>query len=388
MKTIAKITSTALACALTAAAVSCTGKSASAPLTKSGLDPEKFAMERDGKPVALYTLTNPSGMEACITNFGGRLVSLMVPDAKGGMRDVVVGFDSIADYLPENHTSDFGASIGRYANRIGHGILALDGDTIQLPTNNFGHTLHGGPDGWQYKVYDAEQPNDSTLVLKITSPDGDNSFPGTVNATVTYTLRADNALDIAYEATTDRPTVINMTNHSYFNLSGDFSKPVNDHVLMIAAASYTPTDTTYMTTGEIAPVADTPMDFTSPKAVGTDIDNFEFAQIRGANGFDHNWVLDAAGCVDSVAIVLSEPESGIVMEVLTSEPGVQFYSGNFLDGTLTGKGGRTIAPRGGLCLETQHYPDSPNKPEWPSVRLDPGQTYTSRCIYRFSTAAE
>lgn len=368
--------------AIAAIAVSC--QPAGNGLTKSGLDPEKFKSEANGKPTALYTLTNENGMEACITNYGGRIVSLMVPCSDGALRDVVLGFDSIQAYFPENNQTDFCASIGRYANRIDHGRLPIDGDTIQLPVNNFGHCLHGGPTGWQYQVYEATQPDDTTLVLTMHSPDGDNNFPGNVTATVTYTLRSDNSLAIDYSATTDAPTVINMTNHAYFCLSGDPERTVADDVLQINAAAYTPVDSTYMTTGEILPVAGTPMDFTTPKPVGRDYALFDFDQVRNGNGFDHNWVLATEGDITLPAAVLTSPESGVTLTVYTTEPGIQFYSGNFLDGTIRGKGGKTYVQHAGLCLETQHYPDSPNKPEWPSTMLRPGETYESHTVFAFS----
>ena len=368
--------------AIAAIAASC--QPAGNGLTKSGLDPEKFKSEANGKPTALYTLTNENGMEACITNYGGRIVSLMVPCSDGALRDVVLGFDSIQAYFPENNQTDFCASIGRYANRIDHGRLPIDGDTIQLPVNNFGHCLHGGPTGWQYQVYEATQPDDTTLVLTMHSPDGDNNFPGNVTATVTYTLRSDNSLAIDYSATTDAPTVINMTNHAYFCLSGDPERTVADGVLQINAAAYTPVDSTYMTTGEILPVAGTPMDFTTPKPVGRDYALFDFDQVRNGNGFDHNWVLATEGDITLPAAVLTSPESGVTLTVYTTEPGIQFYSGNFLDGTIRGKGGKTYVQHAGLCLETQHYPDSPNKPEWPSTMLRPGETYESHTVFAFS----
>ena len=324
-------------------------------------------------------------MEVCVTNFGGRIVSVMVPDRNGDFKDVVLGFDSVQAYFPENNLSDFGASIGRYANRINQGRIVIDGDTIQLPQNNFGHCLHGGPAGWQYKVYAAEQPNDSTVVLTMDSPDGDSNFPGNVKAQVTYTLKADNAIDIAYKATTDKPTIINMTNHSYFNLNGDPTQPITDNVLSINAKRYTPVDSTYMTTGEILEVKDTPMDFTVAKVVGDDIDKFDFVQLKNGNGYDHNWVLDTDRDDSQVAATLYSPATGIQLEVLTDEPGIQVYSGNFLDGTVTGKHGIAYQQRTGICLETQKYPDTPNKPEWPSALLKPGETYTSHCVFRFST---
>lgn len=358
-------------------------KNAEPQLTDSGLNPADFVTEFEGKTTGLYPLKNANGMEVCITNFGGRIVSIMAPDRDGKFHDVVLGFDSISDYLPQNHASDFGAAIGRYANRINQGKIVLDGDTIQLPKNNFGHCLHGGPKGWQYKVYDVTEANDSSVTLTILSPDGDNNFPGNLTATVKYTLTPDNALDIAYSATTDKKTVINMTNHSYFNLNGDPSKPITDNILYVYADNYTPVDSTYMTTGEIVAVAGTPMDFTTPKPVGQDIANFEFVQLKNGNGYDHNWVLNTAGDDTQVAARLVSPETGISLEVLTDEPGIQVYSGNFLDGTVTGKKGKVYNQRAGICLETQHYPDSPNKPEWPSVVLEPGQTYNSHCVFKF-----
>ena len=366
---------------LTALLASCSQQPQS-NLTVSGLDPENFVSEVNGKPTSLFTIKNANGMEVCITNFGGRIVSIMVPDKNDSLRDVVLGFDSIADYV--NKPSDFGAAIGRYANRINKGILAIDGDTIQLPTNNFGHCLHGGPQGWQYKVYEGQLVNDSVITMTMHSPDGDQNFPGAVTAKVTYTLTSDNALDIKYEATTDKKTVINMTNHSYFNLSGNPAQPATDHVLYVNADTYTPVDSTYMTTGEILPVKGTPMDFTTPKAVGQDIDKFEFEQVKNGNGYDHNWVLNTNGDITQLAAKLTSPESGISLEVYTNEPGIQVYSGNFLDGTLSGKKGIVYNQRASVCLETQHYPDSPNKPEWPSVILEPGQTYQSECIFKFT----
>ncbi|MEZ3576579.1 MAG: galactose mutarotase, partial [Muribaculaceae bacterium] len=336
---------------------------------------------------ALYTLTNASGMEVCITNFGGRVVSVMVPDRDGNYRDVVLGFDSIEAYFPEVNKSDFGAAIGRYANRINQGTFVLDGDTVSLPKNNFGHSLHGGTDmgtlGWQYRVYTASQLNDSTLELTLTDADGNNGYPGTVEAKVVYSLTADNTLDIDYTATTDKPTVINMTNHSYWNLGGDASQDILGHELTVNADNYTPVDSTFMTTGEIAPVAGTPFDFTTSKAIGRDIaaDN---EQLRNGNGYDHNWVLNTKGNDSLAAVELFNPANGINLTVYTNEPGIQIYTGNFLDGTATGKGGTVYNQRAAVCLETQKYPDTPNKPEWPSATLRPGETYHSHCAYHFS----
>lgn len=351
--------------------------------TLSGLNPKKFQAEVNGKQANLYTLKNENGMEVCVTNFGGRIVSILVPDKNGKMQDVVLGFDSLADY--RNIPSDFGASIGRYANRINQGRIVIDGDTVQLPLNNFGHCLHGGPEGWQYQMYDANLIDGSTLELIHFSPDGDQNFPGNMTAKVIYHLTDDNAIDIRYQATTDKKTVINMTNHSYFNLSGNPAEAATDHILYINADNYTPVDSTFMTTGEIAAVAGTPMDFTQPKAVGKEINNYEFVQLKNGNGYDHNWVLNTKEDLNTVAARLSSPASGIVLEVYTDEPGIQVYTGNFLDGTVKGKKGIVYNQRASVCLETQHYPDSPNKPEWPSAYLEPGQAYTSHCIFKFST---
>ncbi|HAZ57486.1 MAG: aldose epimerase family protein [Bacteroides graminisolvens] len=350
--------------------------------TLSGLDPKAFETKVNDHSVNLYTLKNKNGMEVCITNFGGRIVSVMVPDKNGNMKDVVLGFDSIADYV--NIPSDFGASIGRYANRIKDGKIVIDGDTIQLPQNNFGHCLHGGPKGWQYQVYEAKQIDGTKLELVRQSPDGDENFPGNVTAKVTYTLTDDNSIDISYEATTDKKTVINMTNHSYFNLSGDAQKPITDHLLYVNADKFTPVDSTFMTTGEILDVKGTPMDFTVAKTVGQDIDKYEYDQLKNGNGYDHNWVLNTNGDIKQVAARLTSPVSGITLEVYTDEPGIQVYSGNFLDGTVKGKKSIVYNQRAAICLETQHYPDSPNKPEWPSVLLEPGKTYRSHCIFKFT----
>jgi aldose 1-epimerase len=305
----------------------------------------------------------------------------MVPDREGKMRDVVLGFSNIDDYI--NIPSDFGAAIGRYANRIANGRFTIDEQTTELPQNNNGHTLHGGPGGWHTKVFGANQTSPASLELTLVSPDGDQSFPGNVTAKVTYTLTDDNAIDIKYSAVTDRPTVINMTNHSYFNLSGDPATLATGQILYVNADGFTPADATLIPTGEIAPVAGTPMDFTAPKLIGRDIDATDFEQIKLGGGYDHNYVLNTAGDISQPAARLESPASGIAMEVYTNEPGIQVYSGNFLDGTVTGKGGVAYKRRAAVCLETQHYPDSPNRPDWPSVVLRPGETYHSECVYKF-----
>lgn len=349
----------------------------------SGLNPNNFKAEKDGQKTGLYVLKNDKGMEVCVTNFGGRVVSIMVPDKEGVLRDVVLGFDNVADYM--EIPSDFGASIGRFANRIAQGSFTLDGKVYELPKNNFGHCLHGGPNGWQYKIYEVENVTDNSITLVMHSPDRDESFPGKVTTKVTYTVTPENALEIDYRATSDQPTIINMTNHSYFNLSGNPLNLVLDHVLYINASSYTPVGRTLIPTGEMLTVAGTPMDFTIPKAIGTDIDNTEYEQIMFGNGYDHNWVLDTKGDKSVVAATLYSPVSGIKMDVYTDEPGIQVYSGNFLNGTVKGKNGITYQKRAAVCLETQHYPDSPNRPEWPTVVLRPGETYKSHCTYKFST---
>ncbi len=350
-------------------------------LTLSGLKQSDFQSEADGKETDLFILKNDNGMEVCVTNFGGRIVSAMVPDRDGIMRDVVLGFDRIADY--ETIPSDFGATIGRYANRIGQGRITLDGTEYQLPQNNYGHCLHGGPRGFQYRVFDAVQKSDREVELTYTAKDGEEGFPGNFDCRVTMTLTDDNAIDIRYAAETDKTTVVNMTNHSYFNLDGDPSKDNSEWLLTVNADSYTPVDSTFMTTGEIAPVADTPMDFRAPTPIGERIGQ-DFEQLKNGNGIDHNWVLNTRGNIAEACASLESPATGIRLDVYTTEPGIQVYCGNFLDGTVKGKKGVAYGFRAAVCLETQKYPDTPNKPEWPSAVLRPGEKYESRCIYKFS----
>ncbi|WP_458409723.1 aldose epimerase family protein [Bacteroides congonensis] len=357
----------------------CTPKAEKA--TESGLLQSKFQAEVDGKKTDLFTLRNKDNMEVCITNFGGRIVSVMVPDKDGQMRDVVLGFDSIQDYISK--PSDFGASIGRYANRINQGKFTLDGVEYQLPRNNYGHCLHGGPQGFQYRVFDAVQPNPQEVELTYVAKDGEEGFPGNITCKVLMKLTDDNAIDIRYEAETDKPTIVNMTNHSYFNLDGDAGSNA-DHLLTVDADYYTPVDSTFMTTGEIASVEGTPMDFRTPTPVGARINDYAFVQLKNGNGYDHNWVLNAKGDVNRKAVSLKSPKTGILLDVYTNEPGVQVYAGNFLDGSLTGKKGITYNQRASVCLETQKYPDTPNKSEWPSAVLRPGEKYMSQCIFKFS----
>ena len=332
-------------------ASACTSKQVSEK-TASGLNPADFRMEVDGKQTDLFVLKNKNGMEVCITNFGGRIVSVMVPDKDGVMRDVVLGLDSIQDYvkLPTN----FGATIGRYGNRINQGKITIDGVEYQLPRNNYGHCLHGGSKGFDFRVFNAHQLSDQVLELSY-----------------------------HYSAETDRTTVVNLTNHSYFNLDGDPSKDNSDYLLTINADAYTPVDSTFMTTGEIAPVENTDMDFRQPTAIGARINN-DFIQLKYGKGYDHNWVLNTKGDITRKCATLESPLTGIVLDVYTNEPGIQVYAGNFLDGSLTGKKGITYNQRASVCLETQKYPDTPNKPEWPSAVLRPGEKYASECIYKFS----
>lgn len=332
---------------------------------------------------AFYTMKNKAGMEVTVTNFGGRITSVLVPDRDGVKRDVVLGFDKVEDYYPENHQSDFGATIGRYANRIAEAKFTLDGKEYELPKNNFRNCLHGGPTGWQYQPYKMVEADASHVKFRIDSPDGDNGFPGAVTAFVTFTLTEDNKIDISYSATTTAPTVINMTNHSYFNLSGNPTRSIVEDSLYVNASEFTPIDRFSIPLGENVPVAGTPMDFTAMQRIGDRINDTSDEQIRNGSGYDHNWVLDTKGDVSKVAATLYCPLTGIAMDVYTDEPGVQVYTGNFLDGSISGKGGVVYQKRAAICLETQHYPDSPNRPQWPSTVLRPGETYTGRCIYAF-----
>ena len=368
-----------------AALVLMVGCGQSAPkMTKSGLDPASFETEYNGQAVSLYTLTNANGMEVCITNFGGRVVSIMVPDRSGEFKDVVLGFDNVQSYFPENGDSNYGAALGRYANRIKDGKFSIDGVEYELPHNDRLNCLHGGPLGWHNKVYEVVEADGKHLKLKMESPDGDMQFPGNVTAFVTYTLTDDNAIDISYDATTDAPTVINMSNHSYFNLGADpENHSVCDEILYINASGYTPIDRASIPFGTIDPVEGTPFDFREPKLIGADI-AAENEQLRNGSGIDHNYVLDTKGDESVVACCLTNPENGITLKVYTDEPGLQVYTGNFLNGRTVGKGGLAFNRRGAICLETQHYPDSPNEPEWPTTILRPGEKYHSHCIFAFS----
>ncbi len=331
--------------------------------------------------VYLYTLKNNKGLEVAITNYGGIITSILAPDREGHFEDVVLGFDSLGGYL-SGHPY-FGCIVGRYANRIARGKFELDGKIYKLATNNGPNHLHGGEEGFDKKIWKATDivKSDSVyLVLEYTSPDGEEGYPGNLDVKVTYVLNNENELKIYYEAQCDKPTPVNLTNHSYFNLAGAGSGNILDHELMIEADKYTVVDETLIPTGELRPVENTPMDFKNSKKIGKDLD-----QVKG--GFDHNFVLNNKGKFSKVAEAF-EPISRRVLEVFTSEPGIQFYSGNFLDGTETGKNNKTYHKHYGFCLETQHFPDSPNHPEFPEVILTPGEIYQHQTMYKFSTRKE
>jgi len=351
--------------------------------TKSGLYPSKFVTTTDeGKTTRLYTLKNAKGMEVCVTNIGGRIVSIWVPDKNGNFQDVVLGFDSIQPYIPI--TTNFGAIIGRYGNRIANGKMTLSNRaTYTLRQNDGKNTLHGGPRGFHTCFFDIEQPDSNKVVCKYLSKNMEENFPGDLPVTVTYTLTNDNALDITYEATTNQLTAVNLTNHSYFNLSGDPKNTVLDNILYLNADAYTPTDAELIPTGKIDKVAGTPLDFTKPTAIGSRINDSTFEAIRFSKGYDHNFVLNTKGDINSLAAKATSPLSGITMEVYTTEPGIQIYTGNFLNGTNVGKKGIAYQRRTALCLETQHFPDSPNHPNFPSTELRPDSVYKSHTIYKF-----
>lgn len=346
---------------------------------------EPFGSLPEGQAVTLFTLTNANGMVARVIDYGGIILSLMAPDADGRFEDVTLGYDSLSDYLDESPY--FGAVIGRYGNRIAGGRFDLDGETYELARNNGPNHLHGGLKGFDKVVWDAEpfeRKNGVGLIFRRTSPDMEEGYPGNLSATITYTLTDDNELIFDYEATTDEATPVNLTQHAYFNLAGDGEGDILDHVLTLNADHFTPVDSTLIPTGEIRPVAGTPFDFTEPTPIGARIEQDD-EQLRHGLGYDHNFVLNRSD-EDSLVLAarLYEPTSRRVMEVFTTEPGVQFYSGNFLDGSLTGKGGVVYEHRYGLALETQHFPDSPNQPSFPSTILLPGETYRSRTVYRFA----
>jgi aldose 1-epimerase len=344
-----------------------------------------FGKLPDGKTVDLYTLTNASGMEACIMNYGATVVSLKVPDRQGKLADVVLGFDAFDKYLEKEPY--MGAIVGRYGNRIAKGKFSLDGKEYTLAQNDKDNALHGGLRGFDkalWKVKAANGGKEPSLVLEYVSKDGEEGYPGKLDVTVTYTLTSANALKIDYAAATDKPTVLNLTNHAYFNLAGAGEGDMLSHKVAINADRFTPVDAGLIPTGELQPVAGTPFDFTQPTAIGARIDADD-EQIKLGGGYDHNWVLNKKeGEKLSLAAKVVEPTSGRVMEVFTTQPGMQFYTGNFLDGSNVGKGGKPYNRRFAFCMETQHYPDSPNHPQFPSTTLRPGEAFHSTTIYKFS----
>lgn len=329
----------------------------------------------------MYTISNDQGMSAQIIDYGAIVVALKTPDRDGKLQDIILGFDDLAGYEKDNTFQ--GAIVGRYANRIDQGSFSLDGKQYQLTCNEGANHLHGGERGFYKAVWSAEQLDEQSLRLSYHSPDGEEGYPGNVKVVVTYTITADNELRIEYSGTTDQPTILNPTNHCYFNLTGSPQNSILEHELTIQADAFTPVDNNLIPTGELRPVASTPLDFRNPKAIGRDIED-DYEQLAIAQGYDHNWVLKSYdGSVRKVA-TLYDPQSGRVMEILTDQPGMQFYSGNFLDGTTTGKGSLKYNQHTALCLETQAFPDSPNKAHFPSVVLRPGEEYKQTTIYRFS----
>ena len=339
-----------------------------------------------GTPVDEVTLKNRRGVELHAISYGGIITSLKVPDRAGKPGDVVLGFDKPESYWADPPPPFFGAIVGRYGNRIGKGKFTLDGKPYSLATNNGDNHLHGGNKGFDkvlWAIATKDAPEGSQAIFSRTSKDGEEGYPGNLQVRVTYTLTEKNELIVDYHATTDKATPVNLTQHSYFNLAGEGSGDILGHQLTIDADRYTPVDDTLIPTGELAPVQGTPFDFRQPTAIGARIDQ-DNPQLKNGKGYDHNWVLTRKGTGLQHAARLTDPKSGRTMDVATTEPGLQFYSGNFLDGTIKGKGGHVYAHRSGLCLETQHFPDSPNKPNFPSTILQPGKAYESRTVFTFS----
>jgi aldose 1-epimerase len=345
----------------------------------------RFGETRDGRPVERFTLRGAGGVEVRVLSYGAILQSVLAPDLQGRLADVVLGFDDIAGY--ERDTQYIGAVVGRYANRIAGGSFVLDGRKYTLATNDGPNHLHGGEHGFGKVLWDASPFRTGStvgVVLRYLSPDGEEGYPGNLEVQVTYALSADNALSVEYRAATDRVTPLNLTQHSYFNLAGHGAGTILDHELSLQASRYTPVDETSIPTGELAPVAGTPFDFRAPERIGARI-NHDDEQLRITGGYDHNFVLDRADGSPAPAARALEPGSGRVLEVLTTEPGLQFYSGNSLKEETLGKDGRMYGPRAAFCLETQHFPDSPNRPEFPSTIVWPGETWESRTVFRFAT---
>jgi aldose 1-epimerase len=344
-------------------------------------DASKFSRLKNGDTASLYILKNAS-LEVAITNYGGRIVSILVPAKDAKKVDVALGYDNVQSY--ESPTEPyFGCIVGRYANRIAKGKFSFNGKDYQLAVNNGLNSLHGGPTGFQKRLWTAVQPNDSTLQLSYLSKDGEEGYPGNMKVNVVYTITSDNAIRIDYNATTDAPTIVNLTNHNYFNLSGEGSETINDHLLTLDADQITPVDTTLIPTGRLQDVANTPFDFRKPMAIGERLEQQD-AQLIAGKGYDHNFVLNQRDHLKTPAATVFSPVTGIYMEMFTTEPAIQFYGGNFLTGSEKGKSGKNYGFRSGLCLEAQHYPDSPNQPQFPSVLLNPNQVYQQTTIYKFS----
>lgn len=351
-------------------------------ITKAGLKCADFRAEVDGKETALFVLTNANGCEATVLNYGAKVVSLLVPDRAGNLVDVVTGHDNIDEYL-KSEEPYFGAICGRTGNRIAKGKFTLDGEEYTLAINNGPNNLHGGLKGFNAVVWDAKQLDAQTVELTYLSVDGEEGFPGNLTTTVIYRLSDDNALEISYKATTDKDTIVNLTNHSYFNLSGAGDAYVGDHLLTIFADTYLPTDNTAIPYGKPETVVGTPMDFTTPHTIGERI-NDDFEQLIFGKGYDHTYVLNKKEGELALALVCSSPKTGIVMETYTTEPGVQMYTGNWMTGNFVGKNGQRYPERSAVCFETQHFPDSINKPEYPSVVLRVGEEFRSETVYKFS----
>lgn len=354
------------------------------PKSLHNLNPSDFEKEIDGKQTKFYTLTNANGIEVTFTDFGQRLISLYVPDKDGNFDDVVLGPDNIEGFMAPGGAF-FGAVVGRYGNRIGKGEFELKGTKYSLAKNNNGNHLHGGTKGFNAVVWDVDEYSEDFIVFSRTSPDMEEGYPGNLKVIVSYRLTDEDELKIDYQATTDRATVVNLTHHSFFNLAGEAAGNIGGHIAMINADAFTPVDEGLIPTGEIRKVEGTPFDFREPKPIGQDIDS-DYEQLKFGKGYDHNFVLNKEPTNEDglpLAARVVEPNSGRTMEVYTNEPGVQFYTGNFMDGSYTGKAGKPYEFRGTFCLETQHFPDSPNKPDFPSTVLEPGEIYNSSCTYKF-----
>jgi len=367
--------------ALTAALLS----GLAAGIMEAAMTGKPFGKSPEGKAIELFTLKNDKGMEVSVMDWGATIVSIKVPDRTGHFDDVVLGYDNAEDYM--KGTAFFGAVVGRYGNRIGGSRFTLDGHVYHVTPNEGANSLHGGKRGFDKRLWTVVHADEHSIELRYVSPDGEEGYPGTLTTTVRYTLTPYDELRVHYTATTDKDTVLNVTNHSYFNLAGAGNGNVLDQDIQIDASRFTVVGPGFIPTGELRSVEGTPMDFRKPTKIGARIDSdYQQLKVGSHAGYDHNWVLDKKDEALTLAARVHDPKTGRVLEVLTTEPGVQFYTGNFLDGTTKGKGGKVYPYRGGLCLETQHFPDSPNQPDFPSTELKPGQTFDSTTIFKFSVA--